>query len=108
MKEPRSLEVQWKRAIQWFIVNSLDDMTQEEIEAWLREEISLAPVIEEPLKALSQHRDDILRDLYQMSPPEVLDRFIEEHPQIVFSDKDRAIVRIGKELEAIKSFLVTL
>ena len=102
------MEVQWKRAIQSFVVNSLDDMSQEEIEAWLREEISLAPVLEEPLKALSQHRDNILRDMYQMSPPEVLDRFIEEHPQVVFSDKDRAIVRIGKELESIKAFLMTL
>jgi hypothetical protein len=102
------LEVQWKRAIQWFIINSLDDMNQEEIEAWLRDEISLAPVIEEPLKAISQHRDDILRDMYQMSPAEILDRFMEEHPQIVFSDKDKAIVRIGKELEAIKAFLMTL
>jgi hypothetical protein len=102
------LDVQWKRAIQSFIINGLDDMTQEEIEAWLREEISLAPIIENPLKALSQHRDNILRDMYQMSPPEILDRLIDEHPHIVFSDKDRAIVRIGKELEDIKAFLVSL
>jgi hypothetical protein len=100
--------VQWKRAIQWFIVNSLGDMSQEEIDAWLKEEFSLAPVIEEPLKALSQHRDNILRDMYQMSPPEVFDRFVQDHPEIVFEDKDKAIVRIGKELESIKTFLVTL
>ena len=102
------MEVEWKRAIQWFIVNSLGDMSQEEVDAWLREETSLAPIIEEPLKALSQHRDNILRDMYQMSPPEVFDRFLQEHPEIVFEDKDRAIVRIGKELEAIKAFLVSL
>src|SRR5512137_1793370 len=102
------MEVEWKRAIQWFIVNSLSDMNQEEIDAWLREEVSLATLIEEPLKALSQHRDNILRDMYQMSPPEVLDRFLQEHPDVVFEDKDRAIVRIGKELETIKAFLVGL
>ncbi len=102
------MEVDWKRAIQWFMVNSLGDMTQEEIDAWMREETSLAPMIEEPLKALSQHRDNILRDMYQMSPPEVMDRFIQEHPETAFEDKDKAIVRIGKELESIKAFLVSL
>ena len=102
------MEVQWKRAIQWFLVNNLGEMSQEGIDAWLREETSLAPILEEPLKALSQHRDNILRDMYQMSPPEVLDRFMQEHPEIVFTDKDRAILRIGKELETLKAFLVTL
>ena len=102
------MEVEWKRAIQWFIVNSLGDMSQEDIDAWLREELALAPALEEPLKALSQHRDNILRDMYQMSPPEVFDRFLQEHPEITFEDKDRAIVRIGKELESIKAFLMSL
>jgi hypothetical protein len=105
---PRKMEVEWKRAIQWFIVNSLGDMSQEDIDAWLREELTLAPALEEPLKALSQHRDNILRDMYQMSPPEVFDRFLQEHPEITFEDNDRAIVRIGKELEAIKTFLMSL
>ena len=104
----RKMEVEWKRAIQWFIVNSLGDMSQEEIDAWLKEEIALAPALEEPLKALSQHRDNILRDMYQMSPPEVFDRFLQEHPEITFEDKNRAIVRIGKELEEIKAFLMSL
>jgi|GEM_PF-1164054 len=103
-----SMEVQWKRAIQWFILNNLVEMSQEEIDAWLLEETSLVPILEEPLKALSQHRDSILREIYQMSTSEILDRFTQEHPEIVFSDKDRAIVRIGKEIESIKAFLVTL
>jgi hypothetical protein len=60
------------------------------------------------LKALSQHRDNILRDMYQISPPEVLDRFLRDYPDIVFVDKDKAIVRIGNELESIKAFLVSL
>lgn len=102
------MEVQWKRAIQWIILNRLGNMSQGEIDAWLREETSLAPMLEEPLKALSQHRDTILREMYQMSPPEVFDRFIQEHPEIVFADKNKAIVRIGKELESMKAFLVTL
>lgn len=102
------MEVEWKRAIQSFIVNGLGDLSQEEIDAWLREEFSLAPILEEPLKALSQHRDNILRDMYQISPPEVLDRFLKEYPDVFFTDKDKAIVRIGNELEAIKTFLVSL
>jgi hypothetical protein len=102
------LEVEWKRAIQSFIVNGLGDLSQEEIDAWLKEEFSLAPILEEPLKALSQHRDNILRDMYQISPPEVLDRFLRDYPDIVFTDKDRAILRIGGELESIKAFLVSL
>lgn len=102
------MEVQWKRAIQRFILNSLEELSQEDIDAWLAGEIDLAPSMEERLKAMSQHRDMILREMHQMSPPEIFDRFTSERPGIVFPDKDKAIVRIGKELESIKLFLMNL
>lgn len=102
------MEVQWKRAIQRFILNNLEQLKQEDIDAWLAGEIEIAPLMEEPLKAMSQHRDMILREMHQMSPPEIFDRFVSERPEIVFPDKDKAIVRIGKELEALKLFLMNL
>jgi len=100
--------MQWRRAIQRFILNNLEQLGQEDIDAWLAGEIEIAPMMEEPLKAISQHRDMILREMYQMSPPEIFDRFMEERPEIVFQDKTKAIVRIGKELETLKLFLMNL
>jgi len=102
------LEVQWKRAIQRFILNNLEQLNQEDMDAWLAGEIEIAPSMEEPLKALSQHRDLILREMHQMSPAEIFDRLISERPELVFPDKDKAIVRIGKELESLKLFLMNL
>ena len=100
--------MQWRRAVQRFVLNSLERLDQDEIDAWLAGEIEIAPVLEEPLKAMSQHRDMILREMHQMSPPEIFDRFVQEKPQIVFPDKDKAIVCIGKELQSIKLFLMNL
>lgn len=102
------MEVQWKRAIQRFILNNLEQLNQEDMDAWLAGEIEIAPSMEEPLKALSQHRDLILREMHQMSPAEIFDRLISERPELVFPDKDKAIVRIGKELESLKLFLMNL
>jgi hypothetical protein len=39
---------------------------------------------------------------------EIFDRFQKEHPELVFKDKNRVMVRIGKELEALKAIVVTL
>ena len=100
--------MQWKRAIQRFILNNLEQLNQEDMDAWLAGEIEIAPSMEEPLKALSQHRDLILREMHQMSPAEIFDRLISERPELVFPDKDKAIVRIGKELESLKLFLMNL
>jgi hypothetical protein len=102
------LEVQWKRAVQRFILNNLEQLSQADVDAWLDGEIEIAPLMEEPLKAISQHRDTILREMHQMSPPEIFDRLMEERPELVFPDKNRAIVRIGKELESLKLFLMNL
>jgi hypothetical protein len=102
------LDVQWKKAIQRFVLNNLEELGQEDVDAWLAGEIEIAPLMEEPLKAMSQHRDMILREMHQMSPPEIFDRLVDERPELVFPDKNKAIVRIGKELEAIKLFLMNL
>lgn len=102
------MEAEWKKAIQRFILNNLGQMEQEELDAWLDDELDIAPFLEPPLRAMGQHRDTILRELHQISPAEVFDRFQKEHPELVFRDKDRAVVKIGKELEALKSIVLSL
>lgn len=100
--------VVWKFAVQRFILNHMGQMTQEDVDAWMAEEFDLAPSMEPQLKALAAHRDSVLRILHQLSPPEVFDMYCKEHPDIRFSDKGKALVRIGKELDALKLFVMGL
>ena len=102
------MEAEFKKAVRRFLLNNLGQMEQEELDLWLAGEFDLAPLLEPPLKAMSMHRDQLIRELHQISPAELLDSFQREHPELVFSDKDRAMVRIGRELEAMKAFLITL
>lgn len=102
------LELEWKKAIRRFILNNLGQLSQEEVDAWVDDEVDLAPLLEPPLRALAAHRDMILRELHQISPAEIFDRFEGEHPELVFSDKNKAIVKIGKELESLKSIVLRL
>jgi hypothetical protein len=64
--------------------------------------------LEPPLRAQSQHRDQILREFHQITAAEIFDRFQKEHPELVFRDKDKTIVKIGKELQALKSIVMSL
>jgi hypothetical protein len=102
------LEAEFKKAVRRFLLNNLGQMEQEELDLWLAGEFDLVPLLEPPLKAMSKYRDQLIRELHQISPAELLDSFQREHPELVFSDKDRAMVRIGRELEAIKAFVITL
>lgn len=100
-------EAEWKTAVKRFLLNNLGQMDQELLEAWLDDELDLAPLLEQPLRALSQHRDQIMRELHQISPQEIFDRFRQEHPELVFSDKTKAIVKIGREIEAMKAIVAS-
>ena len=102
-----SAEDGWKKAVRRFLLNNLGQMDQELLEAWLNDELELAPLLEQPLKALSQHRDQILREMHQISPQEIFDRFRQEHPELAFSDKTKAIVKIGREIEAMKAIIAS-
>ncbi len=102
------MDAVWKHAVRRFILNHMGQMTQDDVDAWLDEEIELAPLMEEQLRTLSAHRDSILRELYQLSPPEVFDLYCQEHPDISFVDKQKALVRIGKELDELKLFLMNM
>jgi hypothetical protein len=102
------LEAEFKKAVRRFLLNNFGQMEQEELDMWLAGEFDLAPLLEPPLKAMSKHRDQLIRELHQISPGEIMDSLQREHPELVFSDKDGALVKIGRELEAMKAFLMTL
>jgi hypothetical protein len=102
------MEAKWNTVVQRFLLNNLGQMDQELLEAWLEDALEIAPLLEEPLRALSSHRDQILREMHQITPQEIFDRFQKEHPELTFSDKTRAIVKIGKEIEAMKRILVSV
>lgn len=99
---------EWKKAIQRFLLNNLGQLDQEDLEVWLNDEFELAPLLEPPLRAMSPYKAQIIREFNQISPAEIFDRLQKEHPELVFADKDKAIVKIGKEIEALKAFVVSL
>jgi hypothetical protein len=101
------MEAEWKKAIQRFLLNNLGQMDQDEVDAWLADDFDLAPLLEPPLKAQSGYRDHILRELHQVSPPEIFDRLQKEHPELSFPDKNKAVTKIGKELESLKAILLS-
>ncbi len=102
------MKAEWNKAIQRFILNNLGQMDQDDVDAWIDGELELAPMLEPPLRAQCQHRDQILRELHQITAMEIFDRFSKEHPNLVFRDKDEVIVRIGKELETLKAIVMSL
>lgn len=102
------MEAEMKKALRRFILNNLGQMGQEEIDAWLDEEFDLTPLLEPALRRFPSQRDLVLAEMHQMSPPEIFDRLRMEHPELVFKDKERVIVRIGAELEAMKAVLRSL
>ena len=99
------MESEWKEAVRRFVLNNLGQLEQEEFDAWLDGDLELAPLLATFLKTQKQQRDAILRELYQISPAEVCDMFRAEHPELVFGDSQKIILRIGKELEGMKEVL---
>jgi len=102
------MEAEWKKAVQRFLLNNLGQMDQDDLDAWMADDLDLAPLLEQPLRALAAHRDQIMRELHQISPPEIFDRFQKEHPELVFSDKNKALVKIGREIQAMKVIVSSL
>ncbi len=94
--------------MQRFLLNNLGQLDQEDLEVWLNDEFDIAPLLEPPLRALAPYKAQILREFNQISPPEIFDRFQREHPELAFSDKDKAVVKIGKEIESLKAIVVSL
>jgi len=102
------MEAKWNKVVQRFLLNNLGQMDQELLDSWLNDELDLAPLLEQPLRALSEHRNQIVREMHQITPQEIFDRFQLEHPELVFPDKTKAIVKIGREIEAMKAIIVSI
>jgi len=99
------MESQWKNAVKRFVLNNLGQFDQEDLDTWLEGEFDLTPLLEPFLRTMKDHRDVILAEMHQLSPSEILDRFVVEHPELSISDKQKALVRVGKELELMKAAL---
>jgi hypothetical protein len=99
------LESQWKNAVKRFVLNNLGQFDQEDLDTWLEGERDLTPLLEPVLKTMGGHRDVILAEMHQLSPSEILDRFVVEHPELSIPDKQKALVRVGRELELMKAVL---
>jgi len=102
------MEAEWKKAIRRFLLNNMGQLDQEDLEAWLAGDLDLAPLLEPPLRALYQHKAIILAEMHQISPAEIFDSLKAEHPELVFSDRNKAVMRVGQELAALKAFISTL
>lgn len=102
------LKSAWKSAIMRFVLDNLGRMDQDEVDAWLRDEIAFAQLLEPALRNLAPYRDMVLRELYQISPSEIFDVWRLEHPEMLFLDTDVVIVKIGKELLGIRSIVQSL
>lgn len=98
----------WKSALMRFVLHNLGRMGQDEVDAWLHDEIAFAQLLEPALRNLAPYRDMVLRELYQISPSEIFDVWRLEHPEILFPDPDVVIVKIGQELLGIRSIVQSL
>ncbi len=98
----------WKGAVERFVLNHLEQMGHEELAQWLEGNIKIASNMESTLWSLKDHKETILRELNALSPSEVFDIYQKERPGSRIRDKEKAIVRIGNELEAMKTYLMSL
>ncbi len=98
----------WKGAVERFVLNHLEQMGHEELTEWLRGNVDISSRMESTLWSLKDHKDTILRELNALSPAEVWDIYQKERPGNRVQDKEKAIVRIGQELQSMKMYLMSL
>ncbi len=98
----------WKGAVERFVLNHMEQMGHEEIARWLEGSVNISDNMETSLWSMRDHKETILRELNALSPAEVFDMYQKERPGNRIRDKDRAIVRLGQELESMKQYLMTL
>ena len=101
------MQVEWKTAVQRFLLNNLGQLDQEDMDVWLDGDLKLYELLEPFLKTMAPYRSEVLRELHQTSQAEIMDKFVAEHPELTIRDKALATVRIGKEIEGIKAILVS-
>ena len=103
------MESKEREALYHLVLSSMDQLLERgELDAWVEGKIEIAPLFRPVFESVARQRDTFIRELYQMFPAEVLDRFIEKHPEVDMGDKTLAIVRIGKELQAMKDLVESL
>jgi len=102
------LKSEWRTLVERFILNNLGKMAQEDVDAWLGNEVAFAQLLEPALKNFGPFRDNVLRELHQLSPSEIYDVWRLEHPELRFPDNDVVIVKLGTELNAIRSIVQSL
>jgi hypothetical protein len=98
----------WRGAVERFVLNHMEQMGHEQLAQWLEGNLDIASNMESTLWSLREHKETILRELNALSPAEVFDMYQKERPGNRITEKDKAIVRIGKELEAMKAYLMSL
>jgi len=103
------VESKVREALYHLVLSSMTQLIErDEFDAWLEGEIELAPLYRPVFEAVSKDRDAFLRELYQIFPAEVFDRFVAKHPEMDLGDGTEAIVRIGKELQAMKDIVQSI
>lgn len=98
-----------REALYHLVLSSMEQlMDRDEFDAWIEGEIDIAPLLKPILESVASQRNTLIRELHQMFPAEVLDRFIAKRPDAYLGDKTQAIVRIGRELQMMKDIVQSL
>lgn len=104
-----SVESRVREALYHLVISSMDQLLErDEFDAWLEGEIELAPLYRPVFESVSKDRDAFLRELHQIFPAEVFDRFVVKHPGLDLGDGTGTMVRIGKELQAMKDIVQSI
>lgn len=103
------MESREREALYHLVLSSMDQLLErDEFDAWLAGEIELAPLFRPVFESVARQRDNFLRELHQIFPAEVFDRLVAKHPELDMGDGTEVIVRIGKELQAMKALVQSL
>lgn len=103
------MESREREAVYHLVLTSMDQLLErDEFDAWVDGEVELAPLFRPVFESVARQRDSFMRELHQIFPAEVFDRFVARHPEVAAGDGTKVIVRIGKELEAMKAIVRSL
>lgn len=103
------MESKAREALYHLVLSSMDQLLERgDFDAWVDGEIELAPLFKPVFESVAPHRDTFVRELHQMFPAEIIDRFRARHPDLDVGDGTRLIVRAGREIEAMKAIAQSL
>ncbi len=103
------MESKAREALYHLVLSSMDQLLERgDFDAWVEGEIELAPLFKPVFESVAGQRATFIRELHQIFPAEVLDRFLARHQGIEMGDKTRVILRVGSELEGMKRIVEEL